>query len=82
MDGISNNGHPVRAPFPHDTEEFDNDERISFSKVSNKYILEAEDGQEFEYEATLKRWVPVVRYIPPMLSKGSNLFSVMPLVLA
>ena len=52
---------PERAPFPSNPEEFDADERISFSKLDNKFILEAEDGQEFEYDNELKRWVEVVR---------------------
>lgn len=47
--------------FPQDPSEFDSDPRISFSKLDNKFILETEDGQEFEYDATLKRWVQAVR---------------------
>jgi HIV Tat-specific factor 1 len=46
--------------FPQDPSEFDSDPRISFSKLDNKFILETEDGQEFEYDATLKRWVQTV----------------------
>ena len=53
---------PERAPFPSNPEEFDADDRISFSKVDNKFILEAEDGQEYEYDDALKRWVEVVRF--------------------
>ncbi|OQD70289.1 hypothetical protein PENDEC_c025G06076 [Penicillium decumbens] len=43
--------------FPTDPAEFGNDPRISFSKLDNKYILETEDGQEFEYDSAIKRWV-------------------------
>jgi HIV Tat-specific factor 1 len=50
-----------RAPFPQNPEEFDGDDRISFSKVSNRFVLETEDGQEFEYHHDLKRWIEVVR---------------------
>ena len=50
----------TRAPLPTDPATFDADERISFSKVSNTFLLEAEDGQEFEWEHALKRWVPAV----------------------
>ena len=50
----------TRAPLPTDPATFDADERVSFSKLSDKFILEAEDGQEFEWEPALKRWVPVV----------------------
>lgn len=51
---------PTRAPFPQDPESFDADDRISFSKLSSKFLLEAEDGSEFEYDDVLKRWVPVL----------------------
>lgn len=51
---------PVRAPFPQTAEEFDADPRVSFSKIEGKYILEAEDEEEYEYDDALKRWVPVV----------------------
>lgn len=54
---------PDLAPaisFPRDPEEFDSDPRISFSKLDNKFILETEDGQEFEYDTALKRWVQTV----------------------
>ena len=50
-----------RAPFPTDPRAFDEDERISFSKLSGTHILEAEDGGEYEYDVKLERWVPVVR---------------------
>lgn len=54
---------PAPAPlasFPQDPAEFDSDPRISFSKLDNKFILETEDGQEFEYDTALKRWIPTV----------------------
>lgn len=47
--------------FPRDPTEFDSDPRISFSKLDNKFILETEDGQEYEYDTALKRWIPTVR---------------------
>ncbi|MCJ1406903.1 hypothetical protein MMC19_000973 [Ptychographa xylographoides] len=50
----------LRSSFPQEPEEFDADARVSFSKVSNKFILEADDGQEYEYDDALKRWVPVL----------------------
>ena len=68
---------PTRSTFPQEPEEFDADPRISFSKLSNKFLLEAEDGQEFEYDDVLKRWVPVVcpssSQPPPTLSQESGL---------
>ncbi|KAL8771144.1 MAG: hypothetical protein Q9209_003315 [Squamulea sp. 1 TL-2023] len=54
-----------RSSFPTNPEDFDADDRISFSKLDNKFILEADDGQEYEFDDALKRWVPAVRlYIP------------------
>ncbi|KAI9795677.1 MAG: hypothetical protein M1835_005353 [Candelina submexicana] len=50
----------ARAAFPQTPEDFDADPRISFSKVSNKFVLEADDGSEYEYDDALKRWVPVL----------------------
>ena len=60
--------HSPEAPpstFPQNPEEFDADPRVSFSKLDNKFILEADDGQEYEFDDALKRWVPVVRPHPP-----------------
>lgn len=51
---------PPTSRFPQDPSEFDADPRISFSKLDNKFILEADDGQEFEYDDVLKRWIPSV----------------------
>ena len=51
---------PAPSRFPQDPSEFDADPRISFSKLDNKFILEADDGQEFEYDDALKRWIPSV----------------------
>jgi len=50
-----------RAPFPTDPEEFDNDDRISFSRTSQSYALEDENGDEWEWQAKANKWVPVVR---------------------
>lgn len=55
---------PAIRNFPTDPAEFDSDPRISFSKVDNKFILETEDGQEFEYDTGLKRWVLTVCHCP------------------
>lgn len=52
---------PPGSSFPQNLEEFDADPRVSFSKLDQKFILEADDGQEYEYDDALKRWVPVVR---------------------
>ncbi|KAK4185514.1 putative nuclear mrna splicing factor-associated protein [Podospora australis] len=36
------------------------DERISYSKLDNKYIAVQEDGTEFEFDEGLKRWIPII----------------------
>lgn len=45
--------------FPTNVEEFANDERISYSRLSNKYIAVHDDGSEFEFHPQLKRWIIV-----------------------
>ncbi|MCJ1314297.1 hypothetical protein MMC25_007977 [Agyrium rufum] len=49
-----------KSSFPQNPEEFDSDPRVSFSKLDSKFILETDDGQEYEYDDGLKRWVPVL----------------------
>ncbi|KAM0260526.1 hypothetical protein ACHAQJ_002760 [Trichoderma viride] len=46
------------VPFPTDVQEFDSDDRISFSKLDNKFIAVHDDGTEFEFDAELKKWTP------------------------
>ena len=46
--------------FPTDPEEFDKDDRISFSKLDNKYIAVQDDGTEYEFDTGLKRWLPII----------------------
>ena len=58
---LSSTPPPPGSTFPQNPEEFDADPRVSFSKLSNKFLLETDDGQEYEYDDALKRWVPVVR---------------------
>lgn len=46
--------------FPTDPAQFENDDRISFSKLDNKYIaVQESDGTEFEFDAQLRRWIPL-----------------------
>lgn len=49
-----------QSNFPRSPSEFDADDRISFSKLDNKYILETDDGMEYEFNNALKRWIPTV----------------------
>lgn len=44
------------APFPTDVQEFDGDERISFSKLDSKFIAVRDDGAEFEFDADRREW--------------------------
>ena len=53
-------GKAPTSNFPQDPTEFDSDPRISFSKLEDKFILETDDGQEFEYDTALKRWIQTV----------------------
>lgn len=56
-DGLS----AARVAFPSDAEDFERDPRVSFSKLDSKWILEEDDGSEWEYDGSLKRWIPSVR---------------------
>jgi len=51
---------PGTIAFPTNPEEFDSDDRISFSKLDNKFLLVQEDGTEYEFEDVIKRWIPVL----------------------
>ncbi|KAI0430629.1 hypothetical protein F5Y09DRAFT_223623 [Xylaria sp. FL1042] len=46
--------------FPTDPQEFDSDDRISFSRLDNKFVGVLDDGSEFEWDAQLKRWIPSI----------------------
>lgn len=48
----------MELPFPTEVPEFDSDDRISFSKLDNKFIAVHDDGSEFEFDTNLRRWVP------------------------
>lgn len=51
---------PSHSSFPTDPAEFDADDRISYSKLDNKFLLVQDDGTEFEFDDALKRWVPLL----------------------
>ncbi|KIW67895.1 hypothetical protein PV04_07110 [Phialophora macrospora] len=50
----------VQTGLPQDPTEFDADPRVSWSRLDNKFILETEEGNEFEWDTALKRWIPVL----------------------
>ncbi|KAI0164812.1 hypothetical protein GGR57DRAFT_450631 [Xylariaceae sp. FL1272] len=50
-------------PLPSDPQDFDSDDRISFSRTDNKYIAVIgtfPDTSEFEWNDTFRRWMPFV----------------------
>ena len=53
-------GEATASAFPTNPEEFDSDDRISFSKLDNKFLLVHEDGTEYEFDDAIKRWIPVL----------------------
>ncbi|RMZ83845.1 hypothetical protein DV737_g1476, partial [Chaetothyriales sp. CBS 132003] len=50
----------VQSRFPKSPSQFDADPRISFSRLDNKFLLETEEGTEYEWDTSLKRWIPVL----------------------
>ena len=48
------------SSLPTNPQEFDSDDRISFSKLDNKFLLVQDDGAEFEFDDAIKRWIPVL----------------------
>ena len=58
MEQQQSNEAPASA-FPINPEDFDSDDRISFSKLDNKFLLVQDDGTEFEFDEAIKRWIPV-----------------------
>lgn len=49
----------MEPPFPTDIQEFDGDDRISFSKLDNRFIAVQDDGTEFEFDAERRIWQPL-----------------------
>ncbi|KAF7513379.1 hypothetical protein GJ744_009800 [Endocarpon pusillum] len=60
MDDTPGVPETAQSGFPQSPSQFDSDPRISFSKLEEKWILETEEGPEYEYINGLKRWVPVL----------------------
>ena len=54
-----------RVPFPEpESEEFKDDPRVSYSKVDQKWILEDDDGSEWQYDEHQKKWIEMVSNNP------------------
>ena len=62
--------HQPSSTFPQTPEQFDDDPRVSFSKLDQKWILEAEDGSEFSFDQALRRWIPSVGLLALSLLRG------------
>lgn len=56
VDGMS----AAQVSFPRQTEDFRNDSRVSYSKLENKWMLEEDNGTEWEYDESAQRWIPSV----------------------
>lgn len=56
----------VKVAFPQTPDDFDRDPRVSFSKLNNKWILENDDGSEWEYDDIRQKWMPSVRSCPQL----------------
>ena len=50
-----------RAPFPNDPDTFDRDDRISYSKQDGRFLLEDEEGDEWEWLTGPGKWSKTVR---------------------
>lgn len=51
----------MELDFPKNPDEFHDDERISFSKLDNKFIAVHDNGSEFEFDARSKQWLPTAQ---------------------
>lgn len=52
------------VPFPQSEEDFKEDPRVAYSQMDKKWILENDDGSEWEYDERQKRWIPAVGLTP------------------
>ncbi|KAK5946956.1 hypothetical protein PMZ80_001101 [Knufia obscura] len=50
----------AQSDFPTEPSRFADDERVSWSKLDSKYVLETEQGGEYEWDDALRRWVAVL----------------------
>lgn len=52
-----------RKPFPTDQESFGDDDRISYSKLTQTFILEDENGTEWEWLSAVNKWTQTVWHL-------------------
>ena len=53
-------GQPETWDFPTNQDDFDKDDRISFSRLDNKYIAVHDDGTEYEFDPNSRLWIPII----------------------
>lgn len=46
--------------FPTNQDDFDKDDRISFSRLDSKYIAVHDDGTEYEFDPVSRLWIPII----------------------
>ena len=68
-DGMS----AVRVVFPQDEADFESDVRVSFDKLNDKWVLEDDNGKEYEWVANIRKWIESVRFHHPTTSMPSAL---------
>ena len=54
----------VRVAFPRAEADFEADTRVSYDMANKKWILEEDDGKEFEWVAETQKWIESVRLHP------------------
>lgn len=48
---------PRVSDFPLSEDEFDDDARTSCSNADGKFVLEEDNGTEWDFDSKLKRWI-------------------------
>ncbi|KAF2667830.1 hypothetical protein BT63DRAFT_374893 [Microthyrium microscopicum] len=67
----------TRIPFPRDPEQFDKDDRVSFDKIENKWILEDDfDQSEWEFNELVGKWVAVQQIDATVLERYNQAYAV------
>jgi len=56
----------IHVAFPKTIDQFESDSRVSYSQLDNKWILEDDNNDEWEFDEAQQRWIPSVRdQFPP-----------------
>lgn len=65
--GLPPNDSPAaaRMAFPQTEDDFKTDPRVAYSQLDEKWILEDDDGSEWEYDENQKRWIQAVSLTSP-----------------